>query len=209
MNKNGPAAVDYVSAAHVGPVIVPGQVVQEIWNNSLSVVQPQAKVIQRRFEDLEAEARKVDQTLGSAADNVRETIQELIDVHGAWVDPDSKQNFVDTVKALAKVATTPFVPRTMFDQLARVRKDTKTPPGFLDNGFGDFFVWADFLLGVLSSDKPYQGVVFVTNDVKYDWSRDGIEHPVLVAEALALTGRPFRLWTLGQFQKYAESATTA
>lgn len=209
LSKNGPAAVDYVSGAHTGPVIIPGQAIQEIWNNSLSVVQPQASVIKKKFDDLSLEISKLDQSLGPSAQTVSDAVQDLKEFHGSWIDPGAKKNFKDTTVAFSRVATSPYVPRLMFDALARIRKETKTPPGFLDSGFGDFFLWADYLYGLAKVNEQYAGAVLVTNDVKHDWSRSDVEHPILVAEVFALTGVPFQLWTLRRFQEFAAKVTIA
>ena len=81
------------------------------------------------------------------------------------------------------------------------RKTTRTPPGFKDEGDGDFFVWADFLLGLLSAANVpdaaiVQHVIFVTEDKKADWSLDGTAHPILTAEVKALTNASFEIWSL-------------
>ena len=209
LGSRGPDAVDYLVNSHKGPVIVPGQTIQEVWNNSLSAVLPQAKVVRKKLEELEAEMQKVDQHLGSEGAAVREAITELIATRGDWVDPAALATFETTLESLLKAGVTSYVPREGFAALARVRKDTKTPPGFEDSGFGDFFVWADFLYGLASESRGFDGAVLVTNDTKKDWSRNGVAQPSLVAEAEAVAGVPFELWTLEDFKALASSVVTA
>jgi hypothetical protein len=207
IGARGADALDYLRAKHRGPVVVPGQTVQEIWNNLLSAVEPKAKRLRKKFEELESEIQAADQTLGASGELVREAIDELVRTHGDWIDPASQAAFDDTLDVFSKVGVASQVPRSDFARLAEIRKATKTPPGFHDSvGYGDFFVWADFLYGVSSADEStYSAVVFVTNDVKPDWSRNGVAHPVLVAEARAVRDVPFRLWTLDEFRAFAKS----
>ncbi len=106
----------------------------------------------------------------------------------------------------------PYVPRTPFFQIARARNDTMTPPGFKDSGHGDFYLWADFLLGLLmaaSNNERFTKAVLLTMDEKPDWSRGGLAHPILVAEVEALVGVPFEAWNLQRFASYVATAVTA
>lgn len=205
LGPRGADAVDYLANSHQGPVIIPGQTIQEVWNNSLSAVLPQAKVVRKKLDELEGEMLKVNQHLGEEAAAVREAISDLIALRGDWVDPAALGTFEQTLESLLAAGLAYYVPREQFAALAQVRRDTKTPPGFEDSGFGDFFVWADFLFGVASAPKEFDSLVFVTNDAKRDWSRNGVSHPILVAEAEAVGGVPFELWTLAQFQNFASS----
>ena len=205
LGTRGADALDYLRTVHTGPVVVPGQSVQEVWNNLLAAVEPQAKRLRLKFEDLETEMGKIGQQLGGSGAAVREAIQELSRTHGDWIDPASQSAFDATLDVLLSVGTTVYVPRAKFAELARIRKETKAPPGFQDSvGYGDFFVWADFLYGVaLSTPGSFQAVVLVTNDAKSDWSRNGVPHPLLVAEASAIAPVPFRLWSLEEFHEFA------
>ena len=206
LGARGADSLDYLRAKHDGPVIIPGQAIQEIWNNLLAAVEPQAKKLRKMFDDLSVEVLGIDQSLGAPGVAVREAIEDLVSSHGDWIDPSAQAAFDATLDVLETVGTCRFVPRSEFATLAEIRKATKTPPGFRDAiGYGDFFIWADFLYGVAGSDpKDFGAVVFVTNDAKSDWSRHGVAHPVLVAEALGIVNVPFRLLALSEFQKFAK-----
>ncbi len=210
LGPRGADSLDYLRSVHTGPVLVPGQSVQEIWNNLLAAVEPQAKRLRKRFEELEAEVATIGQHLGGSGTAVREAIDELARTHGDWIDPASQSTFDATLDALLSVGTSAYVPRVEFAAVARVRKETKTPPGFQDAvGYGDFFVWADFLYGLALADPAsYQAFVLVTNDTKSYWSRNGVPHPILVAEAFTVAPVPFRLWTLGEFHAFARQFTS-
>jgi hypothetical protein len=185
LGERGPGALDYLSSAHRGPVIVPGQAIQEVWNNLLAGVEPQAKRLRKRFDELHAEVSNIDQALGPVGDSVRESIEELARVHGDWVDPRSQEVFDSTLEMLLDVGVESFVPREGFALLARARKETKTPPGFHDpaGNHGDFYLWADFLYGLAQADRSsFDATVLVTNDA--------------------------RLWTLQDFHSYTKKFTS-
>lgn len=209
--SKGTDAVDYLRARHQGPLILPGQVLQEIWNNSLEGLDPKAKKIAKALEALKSEASGIGQELGELAEAAENAISKLVASHGDWIDPSARATFERTLEVFREKATVAHVPRSAFHAIAQTRHDTKTPPGFRDpaGNNGDFFVWADFLLGTLRTmTEDLEAVVFVTNDTKKDWSRNGVPHPVLVAEARAIVDRPFHLWTVERFQEFAASQMT-
>lgn len=114
------------------------------------------------------------------------------------------------LETLAKKASTPYAPRLRFQGIAALRKSTKTPPGFRDEGDGDFYIWVDFLTGLqkAQSDKQaFSRVVLVTMDRKIDWSRAGVAHPILVAEVKALLNVPFEIWTIDRLAKEIAAVT--
>ena len=202
---SGDNAIDYLSQQHNAPVIIPGQTIQEVWNNIVAGLEPQAKKVQKAFEALETDLLAIEQELGTAGDTARVAIDALTDAHADWLDPSSFTIFDRTVEALLKVGSVSYVPRVEFTELARVRNDTKTPPGFRDenNNHGDFFVWADFLYGLAKVSTGGLGAsVFVTDERKIDWRRLARPHPLLIAEASAVSGLPFDLWTVADFQRH-------
>jgi len=204
LGKKGPDAIDYLRTRHNGPTIVPGQAIQEIWNNVLAGVEPQARSLRKSFEAFQQQVKAIDQRLGETGRKVEEAVAELLAAHGDWIDPASQEVLSDTLEVLA-AGTCAYVPRAEFSAIARLRHETKTPPGFRDDAsnHGDFFVWADFLYSLALADTSnVPGTVFVTNDTKLDWSRNGVPHPVLVAEAVAVAGVPFRLWNLSEFHRF-------
>ena len=207
---NGADAVDYLAGVHNAPLIIPGQVVQEVWNNALSAVQPNAKRIKKGIEGLSSEVEKLDRSLGPHSEELVAAAHAFAQWHGDWIDQNSQKEFVGTLSNLSVRAISKSVPRVRFSRLAQIRNDTKTPPGFADpdSNHGDFFVWADFLYALASSDlENVRGVLFVTEDQKRDWSRAGVAHPVLSAEVEALTGLPFAVCSLKQFYTLVREAT--
>lgn len=207
LGPQGPNALDYLSERHEGPVIIPGQAIQEVWNNFLAGVEPKAKSVHKKLAELKSEMQSIGQELGPLGRVAKDAIQELIDSHGDWTDPAALAEFDGTLKTLLNVAEVAQVPRDEFYKLAQVRKETKTPPGFRDDArnFGDYFIWADFLYGLAKADlSNVDAVVFVTNDQKQDWSRNNVPHPILVSEARAITGKEFRLWSLDNFRAHAK-----
>lgn len=209
--QSGAAAVDYLTGMHTGPIIIPGQAIQETWKNALAGMEPSGKRVQNALNSLETELRKLDMRTGPILERARSSVDELRNVHGDWVDAESQDTFVKTLEGLAKKASCPYVPRGAFQELARIRNDTKTPPGFEDpyDNHGDFFLWADFLYGLATADlTSVSTVVLVTNDVKADWSRAGVPHPILVQEVELVTGLPFVMCTVKEFQAWAKKVTS-
>ncbi|TDP80341.1 hypothetical protein DEU31_0775 [Brachybacterium sp. AG952] len=207
---SGADAVDYLASVHDAPLIIPGQVVQEVWNNALSAVQPNAKRIKKEIEDLSSEVEKLDRSLGPHSEELITAAHAFTQWHGDWIDENNQKAFVGTLSNLAARAISKSVPRVRFSRLAQIRNDTKTPPGFADpdSNHGDFFVWADFLYALASSDlTDVHGVLLITEDQKQDWSRTGVAHPVLSAEVEALTGLPFAVCTLKQFYTLVREVT--
>jgi hypothetical protein len=100
------------------------------------------------------------------------------------------------LEVLAKRASVTYAHRALFQNICVLRKKTKTPPGFKDDGDGDFYIWVDLLTGLLEArvkGEKYERVVLVSLDKKVDWSRAGIAHPILVAEIRALLDVPFKI----------------
>lgn len=192
--------IDYLRSRGDLQLIVPGQAIQELWNNEVAVIQPIARALHRRLEELEKEATKLDHRFGAQGSTVRDAVSELVDAHSEYRDESALESFKTTLDLFESRASCGFVPRVDFWPLAEVRNHTKTPPGFKDDGYGDFFLWADFLYLLAQSEDlvPADGVILVTEDVKKDWSRAGAPHPILAAEARAIRDVPFHLWTLKQ-----------
>lgn len=204
-SESAVSTLDYITGAHHGPVILPGQVIQESWNNAHAIVTPTAKRVQSALTTLDKEITKAGFLANSKSSNAWDEVNEYSQTVKQWIDPESHAQFIRTVSAISGKASCKFVPRERFIELARLRNDTKTPPGFEDpdNNHGDFFVWADYLYGLASADLTNcTRVVFVTKDQKADWSTNEIPHPILTAEAQLLTGLPFELCSLKEFQEF-------
>ena len=201
----GADILDYLRTRHDSPIIVPGQTLQEVWNNRIVGVVPLAKALRSKLGAIEDEAKKLDHRFGTRGEEAKAALANLQAEYAEIFDEEAEEAFLATVELLRSKGTVHYVPRTEFAVLARVRNDTKTPPGFKDHGDGDFYVWADFLYGLaeVSADQV-DGVVLVTNDVKSDWSRNGFAHPLLAAEAAAVLDKPFELWTVSQLGTYVD-----
>jgi len=199
--------VDYLDAEHSGPLVLPGQAVQEFWNNQLAVVETIATSLRKKFEALKADASKVDGNFGEFSARIESLLEEFENQYGFVYDEATKRNAIKLLETLQRKATVSYVPRSTFLDVAANRKRTRTPPGFEDGRDGDFFIWADFLYGLMqlrSRGAEFNRVVLVTNDKKIDWSRSGVPHPVLAAEIRALFDATFELWDVKQLAKAIE-----
>lgn len=202
--------IDYLSAAHSAPLILPGQAIQEFWNNQLQAVDTVTSGLRKKFEALKADFGKVDKNFGDYAAQIDELFSKFTAEHGHVYDEQTVGRTLGLLEMLQKRALVPYAPRLQFHGIAAQRKKTKTPPGFKDDGDGDFFIWVDFLTGLQKAQSDgiaFELAVLLSHDQKIDWSRAGMAHPILVAEAKALVGVPFEIWTIDRLAKEIAKAT--
>jgi hypothetical protein len=206
-HRRGADIIDYLSSAHRAPLILPGQAVQEFWNNQLQAVDAIAAGLRKKFSDLRDDLQKIDPSFGDYASQFVELLDKFSAEYGHLYDEGTVRKTLSFLEMLRSRALLPYAPRTRFHDIAAHRKRTKTPPGFRDDGDGDFFIWVDFLTGLQASkaeQRAFAKAVLVSHDRKLDWSRSGIAHPILVAEVNALVDVPFEIWNI---DKLAEEIT--
>lgn len=198
--------LDYIGNVHQGPVVIPGQVIQEFWNNHLQSVIGSAERVKNEFvkfskgvkEEVDAQSLKGFEELCDAF--VKDNAHSFDD---RWLS--KVQSMLDVLSQRAIVS---YVTRLKFFPIAEVRKQTKTPPGFKDDLYGDFYVWADGLLGVMKGTAAVGAIsqlVFVTEDKRQDWSTKDKPHPILNAEVNALFGVGLQLLTIQQLTEAIEN----
>lgn len=195
--------IDYFSTRHEAPLIVPGQTVQEFWNSRIAVVDTVHSSIRKKFDALTQELLKIDSSFGDFGTRIGGLLDEFSREYGHLYDEATLRRTTALLDVLLSKAAVTYVPRTLFRDIAADRRRTKTPPGFKDDADGDFFVWADFLLGLLlarANGFQFTSVVLVTQDAKLDWSREGVAHPLLAAEVRAAVDATFHVWTLEGLQ---------
>ena len=201
--------IDYLASQHSAPLVLPGQAVQEFWNNQIDAVDTVATKLKRSFENLKAQIDKVPDDLSDFTSKMNALLDEFSEKHGYIYEGATVSKTSDFLEILREKAVVPYCPRPMLHNIAAHRKSTKTPPGFKDLGDGDFFIWADLLFGLrkLQLDGgEFSHVVLVTNDTKKDWSREGKAHPILTAEIFALLNATFETWTLEKLIEEIERA---
>jgi hypothetical protein len=189
---------DYLGSEHAPPLILPGQAIQEFWNNQLNAVQTRADKLAKSFQKFSEELDKFGTDFGDFASSIRVILDQFSSEYGHVYDEATVRKTLKLLAVLKEKSSVPFVPRSDFKAIADMRSSTKTPPGFRDDGDGDFFIWADFLYGLKLqqiSGATFDRAVLVTEDKKPDWSRKGLAHPILVSEAQAYLGVPFELWS--------------
>lgn len=201
--------IDFIKTLNKDNVIIPGQVVQETWNvitrNYKDSKIGEIKTMQKN--DVESIRKLLGDVKGDRAFDLLKELREIYEEYQPQYDSGGLRSLISTISSLEAVAICPFVPRALFLQLAEVRQKTNTPPGFRDQGdnHGDYFVWADFLLGVCMLNKQtITNIVLVTDDTKSDWSTRSVTHPMLSAEIEALSGKKFQLWGLQDFSRYVQ-----
>lgn len=194
--------IDYIGGVHQKPVIIPAQTIQEFWNNQLNAINTVYRTIASKATDLEREITKAG-TLGVTS---LEGIEAAVDVFRERNEHLFDQNIVQKISSflerIQSSALVPHAPRSGLQAVAAQRRLAKTPPGFKDDGDGDFLVWVDALWGLLkakSDGAAFESVILLTNDKKIDWCRGFTAHPILYAEIHALLEVHFEVWTLDHF----------
>lgn len=191
--------IDFLRTKHSPPIILPGQSIQEFWNNQLQAVQTVSSGLRKKFDDLRNEFTKVDPNFGDYGLRLVGVLDEFRTDHGYIYDESTVRKTSALFQMLQDVAIISFVSRSKFADLASQRKRTKTPPGFHDVGDGDFYIWLDLLRGLQiarAKRRAFARVVLVTEDQKPDWTRGGVPHPLLTAEMHSLFGVPLEIWRL-------------
>lgn len=194
--------------------ILPGQVLTEFWNNhrifteaSLKDGKTQAEKLKKLIQDY-----GLDDELNIDFDRVISAINNLIKPAGGDDSTVSLSKSEQLSDVFTDNCSVPFVSRENFYTLAQARLNSKAPPGFddlLDKKYalGDFFVWADLLLGFRSSDlhidptDERRHAIFVTNEKKDDWLSGGKLHPVLQRECFIYTGLQLTVLNTGNFKR--------
>lgn len=141
----------------------------------------------------------IDDRFDAFSESFEKVLNEFNESFGYVFDDRTVGKTKLLIELLQEKALVPFVPRAALADTALARKRTKTPPGFKDDLDGDFYVWADLLLGLveISDDMPnLERVILVTLDKKIDWSRDGVPHPILTSEVAAICGATFETVTI-------------
>lgn len=203
-NKNSADIIDYLQTQHKGPIILPGQAIQEFWNNHLTAIQTLSSKLQNKLDTFKKDILDLSSDFGDFSEGMQDLVDNFKSEHGYIYDQKSVRSISSMLTALKEKACVPYVPRSRFQNIARSRKLTKTPPGFQDEGDGDFFIWVEFLYGLLkakSEKVEFTHAILLTFDKKKDWSRGTIGHPILSAEMQLLIGVPVEFWDLDQFYK--------
>lgn len=212
-SDNRTTILTYLESKSV-PIILPAQAVQEFWNNHQTFTTEAAK-LKSSVQSLASEFNKL--AVGSEFEERLVEMANQLDVLGGEIDSAESPHLIESSvalwDALSPNATVGQVPRGIFVPLGESRSLSGIAPGFADskrtNQIGDFLVWADFLMGLLSkgiaNDMPSNNVVvFVTDDRKDDWVASGVPHPTLLGEVHHLTGKPLAIFRFAELLAHAK-----
>jgi hypothetical protein len=191
--------IDYLASQHEQPLIVSAQSMLEVWNNYLNAIDTIAVDIRKKLGDLTGAMMPLDAGFSSYRDRFESVLADFREEYGHLHKEGMKERVKSLVEILEKRALYSEVSRVRFERFFSARKITKTPPGFRDDGAGDYYVWLDFLFGLrLTNTKgaDFSRAVLVTDDRKIDWVKGGAAHPTLVAECMDYVGVPLEIWTV-------------
>ena len=201
-HKKSSDIIDYLVGVHKKPIVVPGQVIQEFWNNQLSAIDTVYKTVAKKHGEISKEVDKFGRLGIIGVDVISEALDSFKASNEHIFEPELTSRTLSFLEKLVECAIVPFAPREPFVNISSNRKRAKTPPGFKDDGDGDFLVWVDLLWGLLGAQadgKTFDCVILLSQDSKIDWSRGHVAHPVLSAELKAVLGTSFAIWTLDKF----------
>lgn len=196
--------IDYLGAQHRSALILPGQVIQEFWNNQFTAVDSVSSGLKKKFDAFKLELVSVDPVFAEYSTKIDESLNDFNSAHGDIFAEGTVNRTVNLLEVFQRKGIVSHAPRDVFDTYAVARKRTKTPPGFKDEGDGDFYVWVDMLKGLLiarEQNLKFNCVALITQDAKKDWSRAGRAHPILDAEVRSIVGVPFETWTIDNLAK--------
>jgi hypothetical protein len=203
--QTGTEVIDYLSAIHEGPVILPFQALLEFWNNHVGGITGVAEKLRKEFNALDQHVRDLDPNYREFGEDARDLLDKFQNRYGHVLQERQSSDLLALLKALKDKAIVPQAPRNKLGAAAAARKASKMPPGFKDGTLlGDFYVWSELLLGVrwAAVDHAFDRVVLVTDDTKSDWSTRGTAHPFLCSEMSAWAGVTFETWPLKQLRDY-------
>ena len=207
--RKGADVVDFLSQRHEGPVILPSQALLEFWNNQAGGIHGLGERLRERFDALSEVISELDPEYSEFAAGATRLVSEFQDRYGHVIEERTAGQILALLDALQGKAYVPQLPRLQLDPVATRRRAVKAPPGFRDVGNGDFYVWTEFLYGLLTarqSGAVFECAVLVTDDRKPDWTTKGTVHPMLVAEVASLVDAEFDIWSLRTLNRYVDSS---
>jgi len=203
--------IDFLAARHAGLLIVPAQVVQDLWHHAEAAVQSAAKIktayegLAAHLDELEPEHERFRAAFTEALTNFQRSESQ------SWA-AEYRGRMAGPLAALAEKALEPHFPRARLAPAANERSATRTPPGAATGSRSPVYIWAEFMLGLLEGSDD-DGVhldlaVLVTDNRDGDWGAGLQAHPTLVAELHELTGVAFEIWDPATLQRFAAEATS-
>lgn len=198
------SAVDFLNNRKNKPVILPGQVMQEFWNNKVGYAKETSKHLWERFNNFKDYVESQKENFGNYIEDIEQILNKFDSEYGGIYSEEIISDVKNLLGKLENCITVHFCPRREFYDIATHRRRTRTPPGFEDrrDTDGDFFVWLDFLYGLMKEEmegKDFGSIVFVTNERKPDWVSGEAAHPILVSEVWAIFEKPFEIWSCDKF----------
>jgi hypothetical protein len=74
--------IDYLGSRHTSPLILPGQAIQEFWNNQLQVVDTVAASLRKQFDAFKGSLNKVAKDFGSYLEQIDALLDQFSAEHG-------------------------------------------------------------------------------------------------------------------------------
>lgn len=184
------------------PTVLPGQTIQEFWNNRLDYVHTIGSEFSKRFTPFQDYIKRSAGKFGALEQELNDWLGKVEDEFLHRYDEPTTRKVAKLLSLLEGNILCDFAPRELFSHVAEQRKKTKTPPGFKDSAdnYGDFYVWTDTLYSLQiytknRNDINFDQLILISNDEKLDWISNDTPHPALTSEVACLFRVPFQIWT--------------
>lgn len=184
------------------PTVLPGQTLQEFWNNRLEYVHTIGSEFSKRFAPFQDYIKRSAGKFGTLEQELNDWLNKVEEEFLHRYDEPTARSVSKLISLLEGNILCDFAPRELLSHVAEQRKKTKTPPGFRDSAdnYGDFYVWTDTLysLQIYATNRggvDFNQVILISNDQKLDWISHDIPHPALTSEIACLFHVPFQIWT--------------
>ena len=99
--------VDYLVSRHVGPIVLPGQVIQEFWKNSLAEIQTVGSAVLAKYQSVADQIRKAPIDTTAFSERFDELVQEFATTYGLTYDPNTEQRIAAVLDALERRQSSP------------------------------------------------------------------------------------------------------
>lgn len=117
-HARGAEVADYLATQHSGPLILPGQVIQEFWNNQLAAVDTLYASVKKRLDPLKLEISKIDVSDVEYLSEIESLLEKFGNDYESLYGAETRRATASLLDVLNQRAIVPFVSRRRFSEIA-------------------------------------------------------------------------------------------